>query len=163
MGGFAGGDEAGYWENDSIFTLSKKNNNKEKLHIEINDSIYSIKAYSKTNEDVYNTISFVPSQCDTFIIEGCDEIAVESNSIYKAYKALLEYTVDSDISDFFYEHKVVVKKRIVSSSEGMSSNAAAFLFLTKEMCNLVLSTDELVKIGSSVDSDVAFFLHKYTI
>lgn len=178
MGGFAGGDEGGYWDEDSILDLVKKKNhnpkgvNKEKTYIQISDTTYSIKAHAKVNisqthfkrlEELYDTISFVPCKCETFIIEGLDDIPLESNSIYKAYKALSEYTADSDIEEFFYEHKVVVTKGIpvASTYGGASSDAAAFLRLTKEVCNLIISTDELVKIGSSIGDDMIFFIYNY--
>ena len=192
MGGFAGGDEGGYWDDDSLLSpIDKQNSNKakhssaKKLHIETSDMGYSIKAYAKINiflkitgyedgrysfisrvaqvKELYDTLSFVPCKCEMFTIEGCDEIPLESNSIYKAYQALLDFTADSDISDFFYTHKVVVKKAIPLGSGlgGYSSNAAAFIHLVKEVCNLILSTKELVKIGSTIGSEVAFFIYNY--
>lgn len=192
MGGFEGGDEGGFWDIDSISTLidkqrenTPKNIYKEKTYIETSDSIFSIKAHAKVNiflkvtghkdgyhtllsrfvrvEDLYDTISFVPCQCEHFSIEGCDDIPLESNTMYKAYQALLDYTADSDISDFFYEHKVVVSKRIPSQAGlgGGSSDAAAFMRLLKEVCNLVLSTNELAKIGRNVGADLPFFIYNY--
>ena len=161
MGGFAGGDEAGYWDDDTIFTLSdKKDKYTSKPSIEKSDLGYSIKAYAKSNKELYDTISFVPCKCDAFIIEECEAVTLESNSIYKAYKALIEYTADTDIEEFFYEHKVVVTKDIPYSlgHGGASSDAAAFMCLTKEVCNLVISTDELVKIGATIGDNVAFFI-----
>ena len=168
MGGFEGGDEAGFWDVDHLLTLiDKQQQNKSKSShsikdsIQRNDSVYSIKAYTKGKE-LYDTISFVPHECETFTIEGCDDIPLEANPIYKAYKALLDYTTDSDISDFFCEHKVVVTKGIPSQADlaGDSSNAVAFIFLVKEVCNLILSSDELVKIGSTVGDDVPFLSNK---
>ena len=44
---------------------------------------------------------------------------------------------------------------------GASSDAAAFMCLLKEACNLVLSSDELAKIGSSIDADLPFFIYSY--
>ena len=167
MGGFEGGDEAGFWDIDTLAaSIDKQHQNRSKSNNRIKDSIqrsdsgYSIKAYTKGKE-LYNTISFVPHECKTFTIEGCDDIPLESNTIYKAYKALLDYTNDSDISDFFCEHKVVVTKSISSQAElaGDSSNAAAFILLAKEVCNLILSSDELVQIGSTVGTDVPFFIY----
>ncbi len=192
MGGFAGGDEAGYWDIDTLPSSMDKHNdnqskhtNKVKSDITVTDSIYSIRAHAKVNiflkitghkdgyhtllsrfvrvEELYDIISFVPSHCETFIIEGCDNIPLESNSIYKAYKALNDYTADSDIIDFFDAHKVVVTKRIPSSAGlgGSSSDAAAFMRLLKAACNLVLSTEELSKVGSSIGIDVPFFIYNY--
>lgn len=171
MGGFAGGDEGGYWDIDTIpiAVEQHKKTNKKKSSIEATDTGYSIKAYAKIKtlshwmrvEELYDTISFVSCKCETFIIEGCDDIPLESNTIYKAFLALNDFTNDSDILDFFYTHKVVVTKRIplFAGLGGSSSDAAAFMCLVKEVCNLVLSTDELAKIGSDIAPDVPFFIY----
>ncbi len=188
MGGFAGGDEAGYWDIDTLpdaHDAKSKSSNKGQSYITTSDTGYSVKAHAKVNiflkitgnkdghhtllsrfirvEELYDTISLVPCQCESFTIEGCDDIPLESNTIYKAYKALIEYTADSDIADFFDSHKVVVTKRIPSSA-GLgagSSDAAAFMRLLKEVCNLILSTDELAKIGSRIGADVPFFIYNH--
>ncbi|MDA7818474.1 4-(cytidine 5'-diphospho)-2-C-methyl-D-erythritol kinase [Sulfurimonas sp.] len=187
MGGFEGGDEGGFWDEDAIKTLIDKPNNptKEKSFIESDGSIYSIKAHAKVNiflkitghkdgfhtllsrfmrvDNLYDTISFVPANCKEFSIEGCDDIPLKSNTIYKAYKALCDYTNDSDIEEFFLTHKVVVTKEIPSQAGlgGGSSDASAFMLLAKEVCNLVISTDELSKVGSTIGSDLPFFIHNY--
>ena len=168
MGGFAGGDEAGFWDIDTITASMNKQaqdrakNSKPiiKAPIEKSDSGYSVRAYVKAKE-LYDIISFEPCKCETFTIEGCDELPLTSNSIYRAYKALLEYTNDPDISDFFGEHKVVVSKAIPSQTQraGASSHTAAFMHLLKEVCNLILSSEELAKIGSTIDADVPFFIY----
>jgi 4-diphosphocytidyl-2-C-methyl-D-erythritol kinase len=115
-------------------------------------------------DDLYDTIEFVPCSCERFTIEGCEGIPLESNTIYKAYKALNEYTGDLDILNFFYTHKVVVSKRIPAQAGlgGGSSDAAAFMRLVKEVCKLSISTDALAKIGSEVGSDVPFFIYNYS-
>ncbi len=183
MGGFEGGDEAGFWDIDIL--PKTKVINAGKPSIEKNGSVYSIKAHAKVSiflkitgdkdgcltqrsrvirvEELYDTISFVPCQCKGFTIEGCDDIPIESNTIYKAYQALKTFTADTDIEDFFHEHKVVVTKRIASHTGlgGSSSDAAAFMHLLKEVCNLILSSDELAKIGSTIGPDVAFFICNY--
>jgi len=167
MGGFEGGDEGGYWDVDTLSTLvSKQANHKstngyrEKHAIQRSDSGYSIKAYSKV-KDLYDTISFIPCECQTFTIEGCDDIPLESNTIYKAFEALIDFTDDLDIADFFHAHKVVVTKGIPVSAglSGASSDAAAFIHLVKEACNLILNNDELTQIGSAVSADVPYFIH----
>lgn len=113
--------------------------------------------------DLYDTIEFVPAQCDTFTIEGCEGIPLQSNTIYKAYKALNDFTGDLDILNFFYTHKVVVTKRIPSQAGlgGGSSDAAAFMRLVKEACKLLISTDDLAEVGSKVGADVPFFVYDY--
>ena len=148
--------------------------------------MYTIKAYAKINiflkitghkegyhtllsrfvrvDDLYDTIEFVPCECNTFTIEGCTNIPLESNTIYKAYKALNDFNSDLDISDFFQKHKVVVTKHIPTQAGlgGGSSDAAAFMRLVKEVCNLKISTNELAKIGSTVGADIPFFIYNYT-
>jgi len=191
MGGFEAEGEGGYWENDQVAKWMDKNDAKEKHAqntkptIEKNDLVYSIKAHAKVNiflkitghkdgyhtllsrfvrvEDLYDTIAFVPSKCDTFTIEGCDDIPLESNTIYKAYKALNDHTGDLDILNFFYEHKVVVTKRIPSQAGlgGGSSDAAAFMLLVKEVCNLMISTKDLANVGSTIGADLPFFIYNY--
>ncbi len=113
--------------------------------------------------DLYDTITFIPQECDTFTIEGCEGVTRDSNTIFKAYKALNEHTGDLDILEFFYKHKVVVKKRIPSQAGlgGGSSDAAAFMRLVNEVCHLKLSTKRLSEIGSTIGADLPFFIHNY--
>jgi 4-diphosphocytidyl-2-C-methyl-D-erythritol kinase len=192
MGGFEGGDEGGYWDIDSLpIGMNNENNNanspkRRPSTIEKTDAGYSIRAHAKVNiflkitghengyhtllsrfmqvEDLYDTIAFVPCECDTFTIEGCKDVPLESNTIYKAYKALNDYTGDLDILNFFYKHKVVVTKRIPSQAGlgGGSSDAAAFMRLVKEVCNLLISTKELAKLGSTIGADLPFFIYNYS-
>jgi len=147
--------------------------------------MYSVKAHAKVNiflkitghkegyhtllsrfmrvEELYDTIEFIPSACESFTIEGCDGVPLEANTIYKAYKALNDHTGDLDILNFFYKHKVVVTKRIASQAGlgGGSSDAAAFMRLVKKVCNLMLTTDELANIGSTIGADLPFFIYNY--
>jgi len=147
--------------------------------------MHTIKAYAKVNiflkitghkdgyhtllsrfvrvEELYDTIEFIPCECKHFTIEGCDGVPLESNTIYKAYKALNNHTGDLDILNFFYAHKVVVTKRIPSQAGlgGGSSDAAAFMRLVKDVCNLMLSTEELANIGSTIGADLPFFIYNY--
>jgi len=190
MGGFEGGDEGGYWDIDTpptgMNTGEKYSTGTgRKPTIEKTESGYSIRAHAKVNiflkitghengyhtllsrfmqvSDLYDTITFVPCRCDTFTIEGCEGIPLESNTIYKAYKALNDHTGDLDILNFFYKHKVVVTKRIPSQAGlgGGSSDAAAFMLLVKEVCNLLISTKELAKLGSKIGADIPFFIYNY--
>ena len=170
MGGFEGGDEGGYWDIDipptsmvkDIDNISKRRN-LAASYIERSDSRCSIKAHAKVR-GLYDTISFVPCECETFTIEGCDDIPLELNSMYKAYNALLDFTDDLDIVDFFTTHKVVIMKGIPlhEGLGGAASDAAAFILLAKEVCNLILSADELASIGCTVGVDVPFFLNSYS-
>ena len=114
-------------------------------------------------EDLYDTIEFVPCKCKTFTIEGCEDVPLESNTIYKAYIALNDYTADQNISNFFSEHKVVVTKRIPSQAGlgGGSSDAAAFMRLVNEVCDLQIETEALAKIGITIGADLPFFIYNY--
>jgi 4-diphosphocytidyl-2-C-methyl-D-erythritol kinase len=113
--------------------------------------------------NLYDTITFVPQQCDRFTIEGCGDIPLESNSIYHAYRELNQATGDLDILEFFYNHKVVIDKRIPTQAGlgGGSSDAGAFLRLVKEACDLLISTEALAHIGAKVGADVPFFVYNY--
>ncbi len=114
-------------------------------------------------EELYDTIRFEPCEVDRFTIEGCDGIALEQNSIYKAYKALNLHTGDLELLDFFYHHKVVVEKRIPQGAGlgGGSSDAAAFLRLAKEACHLLIDTETLASIGATIGADIPFFIYNY--
>lgn len=154
MGGFEGGDEGGFWDEDALALLIKKQKNtrpaikKEKIYIEHNGSTYSTKADTR--------IEFVPSATHTFTLELQDNTSPSSDSIYKAYKALREFINDDvGLEEFFSEHKVVL------SCASTSLDTAAFLLLTKELCNLIISSEELVKVAKSVDDDVAHFIENY--
>ncbi len=115
-------------------------------------------------DNLYDTITFVPQECDTFTIEGCEDVARDSNTIFKAYKALNAETGDPDILEFFCNHKVVVEKRIPSQAGlgGGSSDAAAFMRLINEVCHLKLSIQKLSKIGSTIGADLPFFIHNFS-
>jgi 4-diphosphocytidyl-2-C-methyl-D-erythritol kinase len=147
--------------------------------------MYSIRAHAKVNiflkitghkegyhtllsrfvriDDLYDTIEFIPCKCETFTIEGCGDIPLESNTIYKAYKALKEYTADQTVHNFFSEHKVVVTKRIPSQAGlgGGSSDAAAFMRLANDVCDLQIGTDALAETGSTIGADLPFFIYNY--
>jgi len=147
--------------------------------------MYSIKAHAKINiflkitgfrdgyhtlisrfvrvDDLYDTIEFVPSDCETFTIEGCDNIPLESNTIYKAYNALCENSNKADITNFFKSHKVVVNKNIPSQAGlgGGSSDAAAFMRLVNKVCELDIDVDDLAEIGSTIGADIPFFVYDY--
>jgi len=142
MGGFAGGDEAGFWDDDIIeFSLNKHNKPKHetlKPQIIINNTLYKI--------------SFIPAKCSALTIECSKEVSLESKHLQKVYKALLEFTNDSDITEFFENHKILLTTLESTSTESdvTLSNALVFLHFTKDACNLVLTSDELEEIEKSI-------------
>ncbi len=106
---------------------------------------------------LYDTISFVPQKCNSFTIEGCQNVPIKSNTIYKAFKAMNIKT------DFFNYHKVVVNKTIPSGAGlgGGSSDASSFMRLFNKVCNLNIPTSTLAQIGSKVGADIPFFIYNY--
>lgn len=114
-------------------------------------------------EELYDTVAFEPCSCEDFIIEGCEGVPLESNTIYKAYTTLISHTHNPDIETFFKTHKVVVTKRIPSQAGlgGGSSDAAAFMRLCNEVCGLSLDRETLSMLGSRIGADLPFFIHNY--
>ena len=106
---------------------------------------------------LYDTITFVPQTCESFTIEGCGDVPVEVNTIYKSFLAMNIET------DFFKYHKVVVEKNIPSGAGlgGGSSDGAGFMRLFNEVCKLQIDTPTLAKIGSTVGADIPFFIYNY--
>ena len=186
-GGYWENDQVAKWMEQNAAKSKKLSKNllKDNSGIKQSNGVYSIDAHAKVNiflkitghqdshhtllsrfmrvEELYDSIAFVPCECETFTIEGCEGIPLKSNTIYKAYRALNEYTGDLDILNYFYKHKVVVTKRIPAQAGlgGGSSDAAAFMRLVKEVCNLLIGTKELAKIGSAIGADIPFFIYNY--
>jgi len=110
---------------------------------------------------LYDTISFVPQKCDSFTIEGCGDVPVESNTIYKSFLAMQNSI--NEQTDFFKHHKVVVEKNIPTGAGlgGGSSDAGAFMRLFNEVCDLQIDTPTLAQMGSTVGADIPFFVYDY--
>jgi len=147
--------------------------------------MYKIKAYAKVNiflkitghkdgyhtlisrfikvNHLYDTLSFVPDEVDSFTINGCGDVTRESNTIYKAYTALLKHTNSAKLEEFFHKYRVLVVKNIPSQAGlgGGSSDAAAFMRLTNEVCGLDIDIDTLADISSSIGADLPFFIYNY--
>ncbi len=115
-------------------------------------------------KELYDKISFIPQECNSFTIEGCGDIKVAENTIYKSYIAIRDYIDDRyKVDNFFKNHKVVVEKNIPSGAGlgGGSSDAATFMRLLNRVCNLNIDTPTLSKIGSKVGADIPFFIYNY--
>jgi len=110
---------------------------------------------------LYDTISFVAQKCDSFTIEGCGDVPVESNTIYKSFLAMQNSI--NEQTDFFKHHKVVVEKNIPTGAGlgGGSSDAGAFMRLFNEVCDLQIDTPTLAQMGSTVGADIPFFVYDY--
>lgn len=142
MGGFAGGDEAGYWDNPTVLSHKPKHSDREKPTIIHDETGYHLIPHTLTTR----LISFIPFSCDTFTIEGYEEPSL--HPITLAYHALIDARNDPEIAEFFTHHKVVLT---INDSIDIFYHVEAFLYLTKEVCNLILSSDELAEIGERIE------------
>jgi len=108
---------------------------------------------------LYDTIYFVPQECQNFTIEGCGDVPLEENTIYKSFLAM------NQDNKFFKHHKIVVEKKIPSGAGlgGGSSDAGAFMRLFNQVCNLGIDTPTLAKMGSTVGADIPFFVYDYDV
>jgi 4-diphosphocytidyl-2-C-methyl-D-erythritol kinase len=113
--------------------------------------------------DLYDTLTFAPKEGDDFVIEGDFNCETGQNTIYKAFKALLEATRSESLKRLMQSHAVKVEKRIPSFAGlgGGSSDAATYLLMCNEVLHLGLSREELAQIGAKVGADVPFFVYGY--
>jgi len=137
MGGFAGGDEAGFWD-EELFKLSKSSNFKKKQ-----TALICI-------DSLYYTLALKPAKNTTFQIEG---LAQDKQVLFKElYKALLKETQDEDIKDFFRAHTLLfepVHQEQKLLDEDID-NSFTFLSFIKESCSLVLTQQELKEIAKTL-------------
>jgi len=85
---------------------------------------------------LYDELSFEAKQQPGFILYGDFGCETKDNTIYKAYKALLEKTQSEALAKLIDSYAIRVEKRIPSFAGlgGGSSDAACFL----KMCNNTL-------------------------
>jgi len=112
---------------------------------------------------LYDELSFAPKTKIDFQIIGDFSCTTEQNTIYKAYKALLDVTSSESLEKLMQTYAIKVDKNIPAFAGlgGGSSNAATYLKMCNEVLHLGLSNNELAKIGSSVGADVAFFVYGF--
>lgn len=110
--------------------------------------------------NLYDVISFVKTNRKVFDIIGDFGCKLESNTVYKAYNLLKDY---KGVKEYFSTYSVKVEKNIpeFAGLGGGSSNAATFLIMVNEVCNLNLSKDELCDIAVKIGADVPFFVYEY--
>lgn len=109
---------------------------------------------------LYDEVSFIKSNQQTFEIIGNFGCEMEKNTIFKAYTLIKDYV---GVEDFFKKFSIKVEKNIpeFAGLGGGSSNAATFLIMANRYCNLNLSKDELCKIAVKIGADVPFFVYEY--
>jgi 4-diphosphocytidyl-2-C-methyl-D-erythritol kinase len=110
-------------------------------------------------KNLYDEIEIV--EAEKFNIVGDINCALRDNSVFKAYVELT--TKYPEIKKWFIGKEIRIKKNIpeMAGLGGGSSDAAAFLRLVNKESGLNLPTNELVKIGNKIGSDVAFFIYDY--
>lgn len=148
MGGFEGGDEAGFWDEESIDSFVKKQHSPksiEKKRVSFDGERYTIEVFMQ--EESLGILHLEPSDSKAFRVDGSTKIPEIQESITEAYKQVVAYTKDPDIEDFFVEYTLCVKHNLSEvSREELQSFSLAFLCLCKEACNLVVSFEELERV-----------------
>jgi 4-diphosphocytidyl-2-C-methyl-D-erythritol kinase len=114
-------------------------------------------------DSLYDELSFVKKDSERFEILGDFSCSTEQNTIYKAYKALLEYTKSESLERLMATYAIKVEKNIPAFAGlgGGSSDAATYLKMCNEVLHLNLSIKELAEIGLRVGADVPFFIYGY--
>lgn len=144
--------------------MTKKSYAKVNIFLKIagkRDSYHELVSRFVRVRKLYDQITFEKQNSDKFILEGNFGCATEKNTVYKAYVLLKE--ISPKIEEFFNNHKVVVDKKIpeFAGLGGGSSNAATFLIMANDLCELNLSKDELCEIAVKIGADVPFFVYEY--
>ena len=109
---------------------------------------------------LYDEVSFIKSSNNKFEILGDFSCDIEKNTVYKAYKLIEDY---KNVKEFFKNYSIEIKKNIpeFAGLGGGSSNAATFLNMANQYCDLNLSKDDLCKIAVKVGADVPFFIYEF--
>jgi len=114
-------------------------------------------------EQLCDQLYFFPKETPGFVIDGAFECTTEQNTIYKAYRALLEATGSAELERLMQTHGIGVNKHIPAFAGlgGGSSDAATYLKMCDEVLHLGLGTEALAAIGARVGADVPFFVYGY--
>jgi len=144
--------------------LIKKSYAKVNIFLKIadkRDNYHEIVSRFVRVNSLYDLITFEEGHFDDFSLIGMFGCKKEKNTIYKAYLKIKE--LYPNVEQFFKKNCVIVDKRIpeFAGLGGGSSNAAVFLLMVNEACNLNLSKDQLAKIGVQIGADVPFFIYEY--
>ena len=110
---------------------------------------------------LFDIVEFKKGNFDTFTLDGEFGCPTKKNTIYKAYCELCK--TSTKVEEFFKNYKVVVEKNIpyFAGLGGGSSNAATFILMVNNYCNLNLSKDTMAQIGLKIGADVPFFIYEY--
>jgi 4-diphosphocytidyl-2-C-methyl-D-erythritol kinase len=109
---------------------------------------------------LYDTLTFVPKKSkETFELVGDFNCALEHNTLYRTFMMLKSHGFDKEVEQVMRDFALHVKKNIPTGSGlgGGSSDSATFLKMLNETAHLGLDTEAMMRIGSEVGADVAFF------
>lgn len=145
-----------------MIKITKKSYAKVNIFLKIvakRDTYHELVSRFVRVENLYDIVSFKRQECDSFTLLGNFGCETQSNIIYKAYLSLC--TISPKVEAYFKNHKVMVEKNIpeFAGLGGGSSNAATFMNMVNEVCQLNISKKELAKIGASIGADVPFFIY----
>ncbi len=115
-------------------------------------------------DSLYDTLSFVPKKTkDVFELVGDFNCKLEQNTIFKAANALKKAGFEKEVDGLMGEFALKVEKKIPVGAGlgGGSSDCATFLRMLNDALKLGLGRDDLMKIGSLVGADVAFFASEF--
>ncbi|WP_455757653.1 4-(cytidine 5'-diphospho)-2-C-methyl-D-erythritol kinase [Sulfurimonas sp.] len=129
----------------------------------LRDNYHEIISRFMRVNSLYDELSFVPKDDESFKIIGNFSCTTQQNTIYKAYVALKKATKSEALDKLMKTHGVEVKKSIPAFAGlgGGSSDAATYLKMCNEVLHLGLSLNELAVIGLEVGADVPFFIYGY--
>jgi len=129
------------------------------------DNYHTLRSRFVRIDDIYDTISFNKKDdseniYNDFLLE-CNIELPRKNTVSFAYELLSEKF--NIVKKFFKDYKVILEKRVPHGAGlgGGSSDAAAFLRLCNEVCELNLNNESLAKIGEKIGADVPFFVYNY--
>ena len=125
------------------------------------DNYHTIVSRFMKVKNLYDSIELIPDNPNKFNLLGEFGCELEKNTLYKAYKLLLE--TSPKVKELFEKYSIKVEKSIpeFAGLGGGSSNAACLLNIINDKCELKLSKDELSRIGVQIGADVPFFVYDY--
>ncbi len=143
--------------------MTKKSYAKVNIFLKIvgkKDNYHLIASRFVRVKNLFDEISFIKKDVESFTLIGDFSCNLEKNTVYKVYKELENY---SGVKEFFKHNIVKIEKNIpeFAGLGGGSSNCASFLNMVNEACNLNLSKEKLAKIGLNIGADVPFFVYEY--
>lgn len=115
-------------------------------------------------KNLFDTLEFKPKLTSLpFELVGDFNCDLENNTIYKIYLALKSSGYAKAVDEVMAKYALHVNKKIPTGAGlgGGSSDSATFLKMLNVEAKLGLNLEEMIKIGTSVGADVAFFVCGY--